>query len=61
MGPKLYETIREFAERTGLTYSAVRKLCLQGKLPFVPIGRRKMIYIGPALEALEKMTVRNNA
>lgn len=60
MGSKLYETIREFADRTGLTYSAVRMLCLQGKIPFVAIGRRKMIYIVPALDALEQMSTKHN-
>lgn len=51
----MYEGIKEFASRTGFKYSAIRLLCLQGKLPFVQIGRKRMIHIEPALDALEQM------
>lgn len=51
----MYEGIQDFADRTGFKYCAIRLLCLQGKLPYVQVGRRKMIHIESALSALEKM------
>lgn len=51
----MYEGIQEFADRTGFKYSAIRLLCLQGKLPFVQIGRKRMIHIKSALDALEQL------
>lgn len=52
----MYEGIKEFAARTGFKYSAIRLLCLQGKLPFVQIGRKRMIHVERALGALEQLT-----
>lgn len=52
----MYESIQEFADRTGFKYSAIRLLCLQGKLPFVKIGKKRMIHVELALNALEQLT-----
>lgn len=52
----MYESISEFAARTGFKYSAIRLLCLQGRIPFVQIGRKRMIHIEHALAALEQMS-----
>lgn len=53
----MYESIDAFAKRTGFSYYAIRKLCLDGKLPYVAIGRRKMIPIEIALETLNRMLI----
>lgn len=51
----MYEGIQDFADRTGFKYYAIRLLCMQGKLPYVQVGNRKMIHVDAALDALEKM------
>lgn len=36
-------TIREIADRTGVSYDAVRKLCLQGKIVHIRVGKKYLI------------------
>ncbi len=36
-------TIREAARKSGLSYDAIRKLCLQGKIVFIRIGTKYLI------------------
>lgn len=50
-----YESMQDFAERTGIKYCSIRKFCMCGKLPFVPVGKRRMIPIERGLKALEAM------
>lgn len=52
----MYENIKKFSERTGLSYYAVRLMCINGKLPHVCVGSKRMIHVEPALQALEEMT-----
>lgn len=54
----MFESMKEFAARIGLTYSAVRLMCIKGQLPYVLIGNnRRMIPINEGLAALEAMIV----
>ena len=38
-----------FAKRSGLSYAAIRKLAMGGKLPHVKVGNRYMIHIEKVL------------
>ena len=52
-----YETMREFSERTGIKYCSIRTLCIRNELPFIAIGKKRMIPVQRGLQALEKMEV----
>ena len=36
-------TIREAARRSGLSYDAIRKLCLQRKIVFIRVGTKYLV------------------
>ena len=36
-------TIRETADRTGVSYDAIRKLCLQGKIVHIRAGKKFLV------------------
>lgn len=36
-------TLRQAAKETGLSYSYLRKLCLEGKIVFVKSGRKYLV------------------
>lgn len=48
----LYEDMKAFAKRTGFRYCAIRTLCISGRLPFVAIGKKRMIPVERGLDAL---------
>ena len=43
--PARMKGIKELSEESGLTYSAIRKLCLQNKIVFIKIGAKFMINV----------------
>lgn len=45
-------TIRKAAERTGLSYDCIRKLCLQKKITFVMVGTKYLINFGKLVDFL---------
>ena len=45
-------TIRVASEETGLSYSCIRKLCLQKKIVFLKIGTKYLINMGKLAEYL---------
>ena len=51
----MFETMMNFAKRSGLSYAAIRKLAMGGKLPHVKVGNRYMIHIEKGLAALSKL------
>lgn len=36
-------TIKEAADRTGLTYSAVRRMCLQNRIVYIRVGVKYLV------------------
>lgn len=50
-------TMPQFAEMAGLAYCHVRKLTMEGKLPYVPVGKTKRIPVKAGLEAVKKLIV----
>lgn len=44
----MYETLNKFSERSGLSYHALRKMCLKKELPFINVGNRRMICVEEA-------------
>lgn len=48
----MFETMQKFSDRTGLSYSAIRKLVLTNVLPHVMVGNRYMIHIEKGLAVL---------
>lgn len=55
----MFETIQKFSERTGLSYSAIRKLALTKQLPHVKVGNRYMIHIEKGLSVLADLAICN--
>ena len=49
--------IQEFADIKNCSYWFVRKLLLEGKLPYVAVGRVKLIPLEAGLEAFSKLIV----
>lgn len=47
----------QFAEVAGLAYCHVRKLTMEGKLPYIPVGKTKRIPVEAGLEAVRKLVV----
>lgn len=45
-------TIRKAAERTGLSYDCIRKLCLQKKITFVMVGTKYLVNFGKLVDFL---------
>ena len=45
-------TLREAASRTGLPYSRLRKLCLQGKIVHIRAGSKFLINFGKLIDYL---------
>jgi excisionase family DNA binding protein len=52
MTTKIMVTIREASNQTGLSYYAVRRLCLTGQITFVRIGVKYYINLPKLLEYL---------
>lgn len=57
----MFETMTKFSERTGLSYSAIRKLALTNQLPHVMVGNRYMIHIEKGLAVLASLAERVGA
>lgn len=55
----LYEDMKAFAARTGFQYCAIRLLCIRGQLPFVAVGKKRMIPVERGLQALKQMEGNN--
>lgn len=47
-------TMKQAAEETGLTYNAVRKMCLQGKIVYCKSGNKFFINVKKLVEYLDK-------
>ena len=45
-------TIKNASERTGLTYSAIRELCLQNKITYIKTGKKYLINLGKLTQYL---------
>ena len=45
-------TINETSERTGISYFAIRQLCLQGKIVFIRSGKKYLINFEKFIEYL---------
>jgi hypothetical protein len=52
----MFETAQQFAKRTGFTYRAVCQLAMQGEIPFMWVGNKRMIPVEKALQTLERIT-----
>lgn len=39
-------TIRECSDRTGVSYDAIRKMCLQRKIVFIKVGSKYLVNFG---------------
>lgn len=57
----MFETIRQFSERTGLTYWAIRKMLLENQLPYVKVGNRYMVNVEQAVSVLSAMSAKVGA
>lgn len=49
--PKML-TIKECSEQTGVSYNAIRKLCLTGKIIHIRVGSKYLINFGKFVEFL---------
>lgn len=49
--PKML-TIKECSEQTGVSYDAIRKLCLKGKIVHIRAGNKYLINFGKFVEFL---------
>lgn len=47
-------TIRETSKRTGVSYDAIRKLCLQGKIVHIKAGTKYLVNFGKFCEYLNE-------
>ena len=47
-------TIKETAERTGLSYDYIRKLCLQRKIVFIRTGKKYLVNYSQFIEYLNR-------
>lgn len=47
-------TIRETSNRTGVSYDAIRKLCLQDKIVYIRAGKKYLINFEKFCEFLNK-------
>ena len=47
-------TIKETADRTGLSYDYIRKLCLQRKIVFVRTGKKYLVNYSQFIEYLNR-------
>lgn len=47
-------TIRETSKRTGVSYDAIRKLCLQGKIVHIRVGAKYLVNFGKFCEYLNE-------
>ena len=47
-------TIRETSNRTGVSYDAIRKLCLQDKIVYIRAGKKYLINFEKFCEYLNK-------
>lgn len=56
----LYEDMKAFAARTGFRYCAIRLMCINGQLPFVLVGNRRMIPVERGIQALKMMEGNTN-
>ena len=54
----MFKTMQKFSERTGLSYSAIRKLALTNQLSHVKVGNRYMIHIEKGLSVLADLATR---
>lgn len=54
---KMFETVPNFAKRTRLSASAIRKMVKTNQLPHVMIGNRPMIHIEKGLAVLADLAV----
>lgn len=52
--PKLMVTLREAAERTGLTYCCVRRLCLSGQISYIRSGVKYFVNFERLMEFLNR-------
>lgn len=57
----MFETIRQFSQRTGLTYWAIRKMVLENQLPYVKVGNRYMVNVEQAVSVLSTMSAKVGA
>ena len=48
-------TLREAAERTGLSYDRLRKMCLHGDIVFLRAGNRFLVNFGKLAEYLDSV------
>ena len=47
-------TIRETSARTGVSYDAIRKLCLRGEIIHIKVGTKYLVNFGKFCEYLNK-------
>lgn len=50
----MYYSIQNIADKTGLSYSFWRKAVLNGEVPFIACGKKRMIELNDALIYLSK-------
>ena len=48
----MYETMQKFSDRTGITYNAIRNMCIKNEIPFIWIGNRRLIHVEVAEKIL---------
>lgn len=51
----MYYSIQNIADKTGLSYCFWRKAVLNGEVPYISCGKKKMIEMNDALEYLKKV------
>ena len=51
---KIMVTIREAADRTGLTYSCIRRLCMTNQITYVKSGKKYYINLNKLLLFLDR-------
>lgn len=51
----MFETVPNFAKRTKLSASAIRKMVKSNQLPHVMVGNRPMIHVEKGLAVLESL------
>lgn len=56
-----YYSLQNIAEKTGLSYSFWRTAVLNGEIPFITCGRKRMIEINDALVYLSKIRHKTNS
>lgn len=51
--PRMMLTIKEASELTGLSYNAIRQMCIKGEIPFIKAGSKYLINKEKLLEYLK--------